>query len=325
MPIALYLERASDAARAVIGERLEARVRKVDPGTGGAFVDLGAKGDGFLRLKASETYAEGAAVTVEVVAEARRNKLTRVRMATADTPSTHGAARWRASLAGGQAAKLEDRSAGDADLQSAFDDALSTAIVLAGGGRLRLERTEALIAADIDTAGRTMRGSRGDAARLLNCEAAGSLARQMLLRGWGGLCVLDCVGPIDKAAAEKIRARFAAAFRDLSDRQVKALLPSEFGLMEISADWQLTPLSERILDPSGHPAAESLALSGLRQLEAGARANRMARLSLVLPQAAFDWLRASGLGANEHLAQIYGARLTIAPGKSQTPDVTSAG
>ncbi|MGA1344308.1 MAG: hypothetical protein ACO33A_15000, partial [Hyphomonas sp.] len=77
---ALYLERVhEDARRAVIGERLGAHIRKLDAGAGGAFVSLGAKGEGYLRLKAGETFAEGAAVAVEVAAEARRGKLARVR------------------------------------------------------------------------------------------------------------------------------------------------------------------------------------------------------------------------------------------------------
>jgi hypothetical protein len=40
---ALYLERSSDAARAVIGARLAAHVRKADAALGGAFVDLGRR------------------------------------------------------------------------------------------------------------------------------------------------------------------------------------------------------------------------------------------------------------------------------------------
>ena len=83
--VALYLEREHEAARrAVLGERLDAQVRRIDTALGGAFVDLGARGEAFLRLKSGETFAEGAAIRVEVVAEARRKKLARVRLATTD-------------------------------------------------------------------------------------------------------------------------------------------------------------------------------------------------------------------------------------------------
>jgi len=315
--VALYLERASDIQRPVIGERLQARVRRIDTVLGGAFVDLGAKGEAFLRLKTGDTLTEGAALAVDVAAEARRNKLARVRVADAQAAPVQGATRWRAGLNGGAAAVTEDRPAGCAEIQSAFDDALAASVTLPGGGRLQAERTEALIAADIDTGGRSARGGRAANALAVNLDAASELARQIHLRGWGGLAVLDCVAPVDKNAGGHIRARFLDAFRAISDRQVKALAPSAFGLMEISADWQLTPLSERLME---NPA-ETLALDGLRRLEAAARAERMKRIGLVLPEAAFAWLDASGLGPIGKLSETYGARLTIEAGRLETPDV----
>jgi len=320
-PVALYLERASDLRRAVIGERMTARVRRRDTAMGGVFVDLGAKGDAFLRLKAGETLDEGARVAVDVAAEARGNKLARVRLADTQSAEVHGPARWAAQLAGGAAAPIDDRRPGDVEIQAAFDDALAEGVTLDGGGRLHLQRTEALIAADIDTAGRAPRASRAASALAVNLAAAAELARQILLRGWGGLAVLDCVAPLDRAAGGRVRAAFLETFGALSDRQVKALDPSAFGLMEISADWSLRPLSERLLDPGGRPSPETLALDGLRQLEARAQEARMGRLELRLPAAAFGWLAASGLDAPGQLAERYGARLSILPGDADTPDV----
>ena len=314
---ALYLERAhEDARRAVIGERLGAHIRKLDAGSGGAFVSLGAKGEGYLRLKAGETFAEGAALTVEVAAEARRGKLARVRTAHEGGAPASGVAAWRASLTGGAAAGVEARAAGDAEVGAAFDEALSAAVTLRGGGRLQAERTEALVAADIDTAGRNARGGKAAAALAINLEAAGALARQILLRGWGGLAVLDCVAPVDTGAGGQIRAAFLKAFREISGRQVKALAPSPLGLMEISADWQVTPLAERRAD-----GPQTAALDWLRQLEAAARAQRMGRLILALPPAALAWLAQSGLGAEAQLAQTYGARLEIVTGQAGAAQV----
>ncbi|MBA3070227.1 MAG: hypothetical protein FP825_17335 [Hyphomonas sp.] len=321
-PVALYLDRPHETVRrAVAGDRLDARIRKLDAALGGAFVDLGAKGEAFLRFRSGEALSEGAAAVVEVAAEARRGKLPRVRLASAAAPATRGADRWRTCLNAAAGLTVDDRPAGDAEVQAAFDDALAPALTLPGGGRLQVERTEALIAADIDTSGRTARGDRAAGALALNLDAAAALARQIHLRGWGGLAVLDCVAPVGKAAGARIRSAFLEAFRDISDRQVKALPPSAFGLMEISADWLLTPLAERLLGAAGRPSPETLALDGLRQLEAGARANRMGRLQLTLPGEAFAWLQTSGLDADTLLAQTYGARLVIQPGPNTAPDV----
>src|SRR3990167_4468800 len=276
--VALYLERVSDAGRAVIGEQMAARVRRLDAALGGAFVDLWTKGEAFLRLAPDEALTEGAAVDVEVSAEARRGKLARVVRADAGAPAVSGAPAWRTLLNGGAAARIEDCAAGNAEVQAAFDDALAARVGLRGGGRLQVERTEALGGADVDTAGRAARGGRAANALAVNVEAAAELARQIHLRGWGGLAVLDCVGAPGKDAGAKVRAAFLEAFRAISARQVKALAPSAFGLMEISADWKTAPLSERLLDTDGRATPETLALDGLRRLEAAGRAGRMKRI-----------------------------------------------
>lgn len=316
-PVALHLERETDAARrARLGERLEARVRKLDAATGGGFVDLGAKGEAFLRTGAKEALTEGAGVTVEVVAEARRGKLPRAALARGPAGST-GAARWRETLMGGAGANVEDRAAGDAEVAAAFEDALSARVTLPGGGLMQMARTEALVAADIDTSGRAARGGRAALALGVNLAAARELARQAHLRGLGGLMVLDCVAPVDAGVGGEVRAAFLEAWRAISSRQVKALAPSAFGLMEVSADWQGAPLEDRLAE-----AAETAALAGLRRLEAAARQARMTRLTLALPRAAAAWLAASGLGAEARLAETYGARLTITGADRDDPDVT---
>jgi ribonuclease E len=162
------------------------------------------------------------------------------------------------------------------------------------------------------------RGSRAAGALAINVDAASELARQFHLRGWGGLAVLDCIAPMDSVAGGKVRAAFLEAFRAISNRQVKALAPSAFGLMEISVDWQTTPLNERMA------GSEAQALAGLRMLEAAGRAERMARLALNLPEPAHTWLLASGLDAEGKLAQTYGARLVIRSAPTETPEVTPA-
>lgn len=317
VPVALYLERETDAGRrARIGERLEARARRLDAGTGGTFVDLGAKGEAFLRLGAKDVLTEGAAVSVDVVAEARRGKLARVSLVRGEAGAV-GAARWREMLVGGAEAAIEDRAPGDAEVAAAFEDVMSARATLAGGGVMQIARTEALVAADIDTSGRTARGGRAALALGVNTAAARELARQAHLRGLGGLMVLDCVAPVDAGAGGQVRAAFLEAWKAISRRQVKALAPSAFGLMEVSADWQTAPLEDRMAE-----AAETAALAGLRQLEAAARQDRMKRLTLALPRAAHAWLMQSGLGAEGRLAEKYGARLTITGADRDDPEVS---
>lgn len=317
-PAALYLERASNTA--ALGARLEGRIGKTEPGAGGTFISLSGSDGAFLRADHRQNVAfrftsppsEGTRVTIEIVSEARSGKLPRVRLVTPDAdPEVASAQAWRAHLKGGSAAPVEDVPPGDAEVSAAFEDALRPEVTLPGGGQLYIERTRALTAADIDSAGRAMKGSAGARALSLNRVAASELARQILLRGLGGLVVLDCVSPIAGDGAAKIRAAFTETWDGLTSRRAKALPPSALGLMEVSADWWITPLAERMLDAAGVPTPETVALEGLRQLEKAAQQARMARLTLALPQMAHDWLAASGLDAPALLSAKYGARLSI--------------
>jgi Rne/Rng family ribonuclease len=66
-----------------------------------------------------------------------------------------------------------------------LEEALARAVPLAGGGRLIIEATAALIAIDVDGGGR--------AALEIDLEAAGEIARQARLRHLGGTIVVDFV------------------------------------------------------------------------------------------------------------------------------------
>lgn len=328
-PAVLYLERPGRAA--VLGARLEARIGRSEAGAGGTFLDIPGQSGAFLRTRTGQSGtdrdssipAEGSLVLVEVVAEARGEKLPRVKLAAAGTPpGPSGADAWRASLAGGLSAPVEDVSAGDPVMEAAFGDALSPDITLSGGGRLRIDRTRALTAADIDSAGRAMKGNAAARALSLNREAASELARQTLLRGLGGLIVLDCVAPLTKETGARVRDAFLESWRALTTRSAKVLAPSPLGLMEASAGWWITPLAERLLGPDGTPTPETLALDGLRRLERAAQQDRMGRLTLWLPEAAANWLSASGLDAEAMLAEKYGARLKIGVHARPMPEVS---
>ncbi|MBY9067537.1 ribonuclease E/G [Hyphomonas sp. WL0036] len=310
-PAATYLERASNTA--AFGARLEGRIGKTDPGAGGTFVLLSGSDSVFLRTnRDSLVPSEGSLVTVEVVSEARAGKLPRVKLTAPDTaPAPSGADAWRRFLNGGETAPVEDVNAGAPVVSAAFEDALNPDVTLPGGGVMHIDRTRALTAADIDSAGRAMKGSAGARALSLNREAAGELARQILLRGLGGLFVLDCVAPVAGDGGTRIRAAFQDTWSGLTTRHTKALAVSQLGLMEASTGWWITPLAERMLDVSGAPTPETTALEGLRQLEKAASHDRMGRLKLALPEAAHAWLAASGLEAQARLAERYGARLSI--------------
>ncbi len=322
-PVSLHLERpASDAKRACLGERLDARVKSISASLGGVFLDLDGKPDGaFLRNRKDTRLHEGEKLAVDIAAEARGDKLARAVIADGAVPLA-GTARWQSGLAGGASAVIEDTPAWDAAIAAAIETALSDTYTLDGGGKLTCERARALTAADIDTAGRAGRGSAASRALSINTEAAAALARKAHLAGLGGLLVLDCVGPLNRAAGEKVREAFVSAWASISREPVRALAPSPFGLMQISAPWTVTPLSERMHDRHGQPTAETLAVQGLTALEKAACEDRLARLVLRLPRAAMQWMVASGLEAGQALAAKYGARCVIDGADIDTAEVS---
>ncbi|MFN7055966.1 ribonuclease E/G [Hyphomonas sp.] len=320
-PAALYLERETNPDR--LGARFEARVAAKDTGAGGCFVELEGAGQAFLRTSArTPDLNEGQLVTVRIAAEAREEKLARAELAdpgAAGAPA--GGAAWRLLLAGGADAPVEDVPPGDPVVGEAFEDAMVPDVTLPGGGRLRLDRTRALTAADIDTSGRNSRGTAAARALSVNRGAAADLARQCLLRGLGGLIVLDCVAPVTRGSGADVRQAFLDTWSALSLLPPRALPPSALGLMEVSLPWRQTPLTDHMATANGPPLPEALALEGLRLLEHTAAQARLGRLTLGLPEASYRWLAASGIGAEQRLAEKYGARLSIRVHAKPAPEV----
>ena len=240
-----FSERYYDSSqRARFGTVHEARLRTFADDLSGAFCELMTGEEAFLRLKTRDGLTEGAKLTVLVVSEARDEKLARVTR-TANKPSDLSAFQlWATQVCGTEQYQLiEDRDR----VAAAFDDAFSSQITLSGGGRLFIERTRALVAIDIDSAGRAQKGNASARALRLNIDATLEAVRQLSLRRLGGNVVLDCVGPMNSDAATKLRENARNALDSVALGASKVLKPSPLGLLEMSLPWKYQPLSEDYL------------------------------------------------------------------------------
>lgn len=259
----LIIHRESDAPGRRLGARSVGRVARLEPGLGGAFVEMQAAGaEAFLALKGGARLTEGQAVEVEVTAEARAGKGAALKLiGPAEGPPrlvTEGPsvrdwlARWAPGVRPGEGAE-----AIQAGMQ-AEEEALGAGVVLPGPGLdIAVERTRALVAVDVDHQGGGAR-AKTEANRRALIEAA----RLIRLKAWGGLVVIDLVG--SGHDGPKLAEAARQAFRDEADPALGPI--SRFGLLQLSIPWSRTPIEEILREGAGRPTLETRALAVVRAL-----------------------------------------------------------
>ena len=304
-PCHIFIERwLGQGGRARFGAVSNARLRKFADDVQGAFVELASGEEAFLRLKSRDGLTEGTLCRVRVASEARRDKLARVTQFEGAISDQSAIELWRD--------QLPDKPVGepieDADyVASAIDDALSPSLSLPKGGRLHIERTRALTAVDIDTAGRAARGSAGARALAINSEAAQEMARQISLRSLGGNVVLDCVGPLNAGSRDRLQSVAQVAFKAHGLESAKSLKPSSLGLMEVSVPWRYMPLADQIETVS----AETELLALLREAQRETAANPMQLYELSLGGGVWQTYLDRRTDADAAIQKHFGARLSV--------------
>lgn len=304
-PFKLFCQRwAGDGERARYGQVSNARLRGFADELQGAFLELPTSEEAFLRLKSRDGLTEGALLRVIVRSEARFEKLARVARIEGSTDDRSAFELWcNQSFEGRQITVSENPES----VSVAFDEALASSITLPNGGRLHIERTRALTAFDIDTAGRRNKGSAGARALATNREAAREMARQVSLRGLGGNLVLDCLGPLNATSAQQIQSAAQTAFKEAGIDGVKALKPSPLGLLEASAPWRTMPIEDQI---SANPS-EAYLLSLLRDAQREAIAAPMQFFELRLGGTTWQAYLSRRSDADAAIAKHFSGRLKV--------------
>lgn len=164
------------------------------------------------------------------------------------------------------------------------------------GGWITIETTEALTAVDVNSGSFSQSGGRSETSLAVNLEAASEIGRQLILRGVGGLIVVDFI----QVESERDRARITAALEKALAASVaptRVSPMSELGLVTISRRRQGASLPTRLSVPcfccagKGRvPAEATMALAALRRVESEARANPGRALVVRAAPAVADWL-----------------------------------
>ena len=312
LPLALFLDRWVERGKRVHwGDVYTGHIAKLAPQQGGGFARLDNGHEIFIRNNSLQNIAEGAAVNVLIESEARRDKLARGKVVKKSATARDAFQRWMEGLPGSEGAKVGAVKPGDHIVKATFANALSSIVVLPGGGRVRFVETPALVAVDIDTVGRKDKGRAFDRALKINKCAAQEAARQLSLRGLGGAIVLDCISPIAKTAGTHIKQEFLSSFRAICSRRAEALAPSPFGLMEAALAWRERPLAHAVLDENGTPTNQSRLLTAVRSLERELVVNRAGSFRLELPRAVGKFQEKEIASYLQELSNRYGARMSI--------------
>lgn len=320
--IMLHVSRWSDAGRrAQWGEAYVARVRTVDVRRRGAFLDLGLGADapGFVRLDArghakspagAIPLVEGQAVTAHVVREGARGKAPVLDIVALATDVTRPGRTDRHESAVEADAASPATPEVRAQLDALVDAALARAAPVPGGGTLTIEPTAALVAIDVDAGARRGAADPERFALDLNLAAAEETARQLRVRGLGGIVAIDFVSMRDRRAQEAVVAAVKAAVAD-DPWGVTVGAMSRFGVVELSRGQLRAPLHEILCDADSRASAETVALSALRGIEREARGARGRMVAAWVSEEVSAWLARAPISWRQALEARIGTRFEI--------------
>lgn len=314
-PFRIDVDRWSERGRRACLDQIRwGRVKARIPGNRGWFVDLGIGPDGIVEPTRAARVIEGAMLAFRVKSEAWSDKGPVLSLANMSPnavppkePALHAEAPEDALLSGialtATITGAEARTIADA----AIDEALAGVSPLPGGGDIGIDSTRGATVIDVDGATRTGGGDAERFALELNAAAAEAAARQVALRGLGGLVFVDFVTMNDPAARRGVVQRFRDQLAHYLGRSSDVLELTRLGVCEAAIARRIRPLRDAIAAPSD----EREALDALRLLETAGEQDRAGRLKLRLSTAAAEWLAADPIGWREALAGRIGQRWTI--------------
>lgn len=174
-------------------------------------------------------------------------------------------------------------------IESQIESAFEHSVRLPSGGSIVIDRTEALVSIDINSAQATKGVDIEETALTTNLEAVAEIARQLRLRDIGGLMVIDFIDMAVPRNQREVEKRLWESLK-MDRARVQVGRISRFGLLEMSRQRVRTSLGELSLETcprcSGQGSVrsiESLALSILRVVEEDAVKENTGRIVVRLP------------------------------------------
>lgn len=174
-------------------------------------------------------------------------------------------------------------------IESQIESAYQREVMLPSGGALVIDRTEALVSIDINSAKATSGGDIETTALNTNLEAADEIARQLRLRDLGGLVVIDFIDMSSSKNQRDVENRLKEALKaDRARIQVGRI--SRFGLLEMSRQRLRLSLGETAQEVcprcEGRGVVRSIqsrALSIIRLIEEEALKEKVSEVQVQVP------------------------------------------
>jgi ribonuclease E len=174
-------------------------------------------------------------------------------------------------------------------IESQIETAYQREVLLPSGGALVIDRTEALVSIDINSAKSTGGADIETTAVNTNLEAADEIARQLRLRDLGGLVVIDFIDMSSSKHQRDVENRLKEALKaDRARIQIGRI--SRFGLLEMSRQRLRLSLGETAQDIcprcEGRGVVRNMQSSGLsiiRLIEEEALKENVAEIQVQLP------------------------------------------
>lgn len=263
----LLIQREDDVPEHRLGARCIGRIVEVNPGLKGGFVDLGPAVHGFLPFRGQDRLTVGQKIEVEVSAEPREGKGPTLRLIGA------GEGEPRLVTPGPTVVEILARLApgvtpitGAAAIQASWDAEEEAGwpgeLFMDTGLDLRVERTRALIAVDLDLSPAPGVAFGAAARTRANRQGLHAAARMIRLKRWGGLVAIDLIGTGQDGDAAMTAAK--AAFGD--DPDVVFGPVNRFGVLQLALPWRRTPLEEVLNGPDRRRRPGQRALDIVRSL-----------------------------------------------------------
>jgi Ribonuclease G/E len=316
--IELHLERWSERGqRALRGEVFRARVTKVDGSLNGAFCEIGRGPTAFLpfgKAGRPEGLHEGAAIGVQIAREQFQEKgptLTLFEVEPGEAPEIVVAAPPLAErLSMMFEAPVRTPKEADIALDELFDEALEAVVPLPGGGKLVIEPVTAMTVIDVDAAGRQSQGGAPKMALDLNKTAAREAARQIRLRGIGGVIAIDFLPLKKKQDQSQLDQTLKGAFKR-DPAKVDVAPSSRFAIVELARQRLGRALHEICLGALWRRQCGNLRARRLRRLDAEGQAKRGGRLALLAGKEVYAWLETDPIGWSKAMKSRLGDRFEL--------------